>query len=62
MFGVIFPRAQMSENQFTGPLPEEIKVMGNLQTFSIHNNDPDSGNLTGPLPAFDTHPFLNEIL
>ena len=35
--------------------------MGNLQTFSVHNNDPDTGAHTGKLPKFDTHPFLNEI-
>lgn len=35
--------------------------MGNLQTFSLHNNDPDTGAHTGKLPKFDTHPFLNEI-
>ena len=52
---------QFSENQLTGPLPAEIKNMGNLQTFSVHNNDPDTGTHTGPLPHFDTHPNLNEI-
>ena len=52
---------QFSENQLSGHLPLEIKNMGNLQTFSVHNNDPDTGNHTGPLPHFDTHPHLNEI-
>jgi len=50
-----------AENQLKGPLPEEIKYMGNLRTFSVHNNDPDTGAHTGPLPKFDTFPFLNEI-
>jgi hypothetical protein len=62
MFGVIYLIAshrytQMSENQLSGPLPDEIKAMGNLQTFSVHNNDPG----TGPLPKFDAQPFLNEV-
>ena len=64
MFGVIdlsSPIPQLSENQLTGPLPEEIKAMGNLQTFSVHNNDPNTGTHTGPLPKFDTQPFLNEV-
>ena len=52
---------QLAENQLTGPLPIELKNMGNLQTFSVHNNDPDTGAHTGMIPVFDTHPFLNEI-
>ena len=50
-----------AENKLSGTLPEEIKNMGNLQTFSVHNNDPGTGAHSGPLPRFDTHPFLNEI-
>jgi hypothetical protein len=66
MFGVIYlisshRYTQMSENQLSGPLPDEIKAMGNLQTFSVHNNDPGTGNHTGPLPKFDAQPFLNEV-
>ena len=55
------PLLQFAENKLSGPLPREINRMGNLQTFSVHNNDPDTGSHTGPLPAFDTHPYLNEI-
>ncbi|KAL7543177.1 hypothetical protein ACHAXR_012471 [Thalassiosira sp. AJA248-18] len=50
-----------AENKLKGRLPEEIKNMGNLQTFSVHNNDPDTGAHTGPLPTFDTNPYLNEV-
>lgn len=50
-----------AENKLSGPLPDEIKNMGNLKTFSVHNNDPNTGSHTGPVPAFDTHPHLNEI-
>ena len=52
---------QFSENQLSGPLPSTIKNMGNLQTFSVHNNDPDTGAHTGELPKFDRHPYLNEL-
>ena len=54
-------QTKFAENKLSGILPEEIKNMGNLQTFSVHNNDPDTGKHTGPLPKFDTHPFLSEI-
>lgn len=52
---------QFAENQLTGPLPDEIRHMGNLRTFSVHNNDAGTGSHTGPLPKFDRHPFLKEI-
>eukprot|EP01082_Thalassiosira_pseudonana_P004378 g4077.t1 g4077 contig15:289796-291788(+) len=51
----------LAENHLSGPLPSEIKNMGNLQTFSVHNNGADTGAHTGPLPKFDTHPYLSEI-
>lgn len=53
---------QFAENKLEGILPKEMKNMANLQTFSVHNNDPDTGAHTGPLPSFNSNPFLNEIL
>jgi len=50
-----------AENKLEGTLPEEIRNMGNLRTFSVHNNNPGSGSHTGTIPRFDRHPFLNEI-
>ena len=55
------PIAQFAENQLSGSIPEEVKFMGNLQTFSVHNREVGSGLHTGQLPPFDRHPFLNEI-
>lgn len=52
---------QFAENQLSGPLPDEIKYMGNLKTFSVHNNDPGTGAHNGTLPHFSSHPYLNEL-
>ncbi|KAL7553700.1 hypothetical protein ACHAWF_017020 [Thalassiosira exigua] len=51
-----------AENLLTGPLPAEIQDMTNLKTFSVHNNANHGGSHTGPLPKFDKHPYLTEVL
>ena len=51
----------LAENKLSGPIPESIKHLGNLKTFSVHNNEANTGFHSGPLPKFDTHPFLSEV-
>jgi len=51
----------LAENRLKGQIPQTIKNMGNLRTFSVHNNEAGTGEHSGPLPRFDAHPFLSEI-
>jgi Leucine-rich repeat (LRR) protein len=48
----------LSENKFSGTLPAELSRLRNLSMFAVHQTD---GKLGGPLPAFDTFPYLKGL-
>jgi len=50
-----------AENQLSGEIPTEVQNMRNLRVFSLHNNDPESGEHWGELPNFEDLIFLTEL-
>ena len=42
----------IDKTKLKDPMPEEVGGLDQLRYLSIHNNEADSGKLTGPLPYF----------
>ena len=49
---------ELSENSFSGALPAQFFTLSKLERFHIHQVD---GQLSGPLPPFDSFPHLHEL-
>eukprot|EP00555_Chaetoceros_dichaeta_P010455 CAMPEP_0198253496 /NCGR_PEP_ID=MMETSP1447-20131203/3899_1 /TAXON_ID=420782 /ORGANISM="Chaetoceros dichaeta, Strain CCMP1751" /LENGTH=2259 /DNA_ID=CAMNT_0043939185 /DNA_START=169 /DNA_END=6945 /DNA_ORIENTATION=+ len=51
----------LAENTMYGKIPEEVNQLLNIKTFSVHNNDLTSGELSGPIPSFRNSPNIIEL-